>query len=475
VSSRITPAIRAAVLCLAISVAGGAGGAGRTVWIHPGEDIQAQVDRHPAGTTFRILAGVHRMQQVRPKHGNSFIGEPGAVLSGARPLTAFAREGEYWVASGQTQRGQVHGRCMPGHGGCRYPEDLFIDDQALWQVTSLAELGPGRWLFDYGAGRIHLAEDPAGRTVETSVARYAFMGSARNVTIRGLTIEKYANPAQHGAIHGRDGTVGTLSAGWTVRDNVVRLNHGAGISAGHGAHVAGNTVTHNGQIGVTGTGRGLLIEHNEIAFNNRAGFDWGWEGGGTKFVRTEGLVVRGNHVHHNLGPGLWTDIDNLHTLYEGNLVEDNAHAGIFHEISYAARIRHNTVRRNGFSQGVWLWGAGILVAGSPDVEISENVVEDNANGIAAIQQDRGSGAHGPYVVENLRVLNNRVRMRTGNSGLAQDNGDRSVFTSRNNRFDHNHYDLGPNATHFHWADRWLDERGWRSYAQDVDGTFRRPR
>jgi hypothetical protein len=31
-------------------------------------------------------------------------------------------------------------------------------------------------------------------------------------------------------------------------------------------------------------------------------------------------VVRGNYVHDNNGTGMWTDTNNIHTLYEDNLV-----------------------------------------------------------------------------------------------------------------------------------------------------------
>ena len=52
------------------------------VAVFPGESIQAAVDKHPAGTTFVIKAGVHKRQSVVPKPGNTFVGESGAVLSG---------------------------------------------------------------------------------------------------------------------------------------------------------------------------------------------------------------------------------------------------------------------------------------------------------------------------------------------------------------------------------------------------------
>src|SRR4029453_12431596 len=77
---------------------------GRIV-ISPGQSIQAAVNAAPEGTTFWIKAGVHRLQSVIPKHRQTFLGEPGAVLSGAKVLTTFRREGSYWVATDQTQQG----------------------------------------------------------------------------------------------------------------------------------------------------------------------------------------------------------------------------------------------------------------------------------------------------------------------------------------------------------------------------------
>ena len=74
-----------------------------------------------------------------------------------------------------------------------------------------------------------------------------------------------------------------------------------------------------------------------------------WAAGGSKWVHTTNLIVRGNFSHHNDGPGLWTDINNIYSRYENNVVEDHRRGGIFHEISYDAVMRTNTLRRNGTS------------------------------------------------------------------------------------------------------------------------------
>src|SRR6185369_5012141 len=165
--------------------------------INPGENIQAFVDANGPGTTFVLKAGVHRMQTIRPKSNDTFLGEAGTVLSGSRVLTSFGRSGSYWVASGQTQQGVNNfGECSSGYPLCTFPEELFIDGVALQHVGSLGEVGPGKFYFDYGADQIYFANDPTGHQVEASVTTTAFQPTADYVTISGLTIRGYSNLAQ---------------------------------------------------------------------------------------------------------------------------------------------------------------------------------------------------------------------------------------------------------------------------------------
>ncbi|HEX6911837.1 MAG TPA: right-handed parallel beta-helix repeat-containing protein, partial [Longimicrobium sp.] len=395
--------------------------------ISPGDDIQARVDAAAPGTHFVLRAGVHRLQHVRPRDGMVFAGEPGAVLSGARLLEGWARSGAAWVIGGQTQQGAAAGVCEDGGQACRWPEDLFLDDVPLRRVASAGEVAPGTWYFDYAADRVLVGSDPIGRRVEISVLPHAFSGGAAGVVVRGVVIEKYATPAQQGTLQGN------ATSGWTVEDSEIRLNHGIGLRTGNGMRVLRSRIHHNGQMGIGGSGNGVLVEGNEIHHNNTLGFDPAWEAGGSKFVRTDGLVLRGNFSHHNHGHGLWTDIDNVNTLYEANRVEDNTRSGIFHEISYRAVIRGNVARRNGGGGAQWVDGAGILVNSSRDVEIYGNVVEGNLNGIAAVQSARGSGAHGAYELANLYVHHNDVAMAQGRSGVVQNAGSQAVFASMNVR------------------------------------------
>lgn len=442
------------------------------VFLSVGTALQSAINGQPAGTTFCLGAGVHRLQSITPRNGDQFYGQPGAILSGAEILTGWTQSGSTWWVGGRTQDfGGVNPieRCqLPAYPRCDYPQDLWIDGLWYQQVDSIAAVTPTTWHFDYGADRIYIGTNPAGRTVETSVTSYAFSGSATNVRIQNLQITRYANPSQSGAVHGQDG------GNWTLQYNDIVSNHAYAVRTGSGMQVRNNRLNSQGQLGIGGPGTTVLVDTNEIAFNNVNGYLPGWEAGGSKWALTTGLTVRLNYVHHNNGHALWTDIDNFTTLYENNTVEDNTEAGIFHEISYDFTIRNNTVRRNGSAFHDWLWGAGIQIAASGHAlilsEVYGNVVEDNGNGIVLIQQNRGTGVGGPWIVQNVLVRDNIVRMTIGASGAVRDNGVDDIWNTLNNHFENNTYFGSSTCTRFEWAGSVRTFAAWQGYGNDDTGS-----
>jgi parallel beta-helix repeat protein len=364
----------AVVTTTTVRVAGAPAG---SIAIQPGSNIQAIVDSKPAGSTFYILAGVYRGQTVKPRNGDVFLGQPGAILDGENRV------------------------------------------------------------------------------------EQAFRSGASNVTVRGLVIENYATPAQSGAVGGGGGS------NWSIIENEIRYNWGGGVSLGSGFVVRGNSIHHNRQIGIKGGGSNILIENNEISHNNyRDDYSMSWEAGGTKFLKTVNLVVRGNFVHDNHGHGLWTDADNIGTLYENNVVVNNYGAGIFHEISYDAVIRNNRVEGNAFPHT----SGGIKITNSSNVEIYGNTLSGNDGGFHVAQNDRGSGAHGPWEIRNLSIHDNAVSFSQGWSGFRVNDGLGDAFyTSMNNRFTANNYSVGGLGRPFMWLgnERTWDE--WKSFGHDTNG------
>jgi parallel beta-helix repeat protein len=437
--------------------------------VAPGDDLRGLVAAASAGSVFVLDAGTHRMQSAEPKDGMVFLGVEDTVMSGARLLGEFVVDGRLWRFDDVAMTGGQHGLCVEGYDGCVFDQDLFLDDVMLWQVTDLADLAPGRWYWD--GDSIYMADDPTERLVELSVAPYAFISSADDVTIKDLEIEKYATPAQDGAVSAQEPRDGPFGERWLIEDVEVSGVHGAGVRTGHSTVVRNSFLHSNGQLGLTAAGgSNVLIEGNEISNNNLAGFRWGWEAGGAKFTETVGLIVRSNSAHDNDGPGLWTDIDAVDTLFEGNTVTANSGPGIFHEISYAAVIRANTVVGNGFGKPEWLWGAGILIAASRDVEVSGNVVADNADGIAGIQQERGSGLDGPYLLQNVTVTGNDISMADGQTGVVADVADAGVFVDRNIVFAENTY-RSVSGIRYAWGGDLLERGDWLVTGQGVGSVW----
>ncbi len=439
------------------------------VRLNPGDDVQAIVENSPNGTAFVFSPGVYRMNTIIPKDGQQFYGEPGAVISGARLLTDFQREGNYWVATNQTQQTSTHGPCLSTAPRCDHAEDLYFDSVPLRHVNSLGEVGPGSWFFDYNANKIYFADDPTGRLVETSINNFAFDGNASNVVISNLTIEKYATPAQRGAINGDD------SFGWVVQHNIIQLNHGRGLRTGHNMYIFNNYIVDNGQMGVGGQGDNMVVEWNDIARNNYAGYDDEWEAGGTKFARTDNLLVRHNYVYENLGPGLWTDIDNINTTYDSNLIMNNLTMGLFHEISYDAIIRNNVSMYNAITDYPWLYGAQILISSSSNAEVYNNrvvVSEAGGNGITALQQNRGSSVYGEYRTSNNYVHDNIIVHLGGEgiNGIAADWQQDSFYTQGNNLFDANTYYVAQQGTEYWVRQGGKDFEEFQAVGQETNGT-----
>jgi hypothetical protein len=461
----------AAALVAVLATWAGAAGA-ETVVIRPADEADRIVAAAPPGARFVFAPGLHRTGPIAARDGDRFEGEAGAVLSGAVPLYGFARAGEAWVAEVALERPQPVGQCEPDKGrqrhACRFPEDLYVGGAELARAESLDDLAPGRWYLDYATGRLHLGADPGEEPVEIALRPAAFLGAAQGVVIRGLVIEKYASPAQSGAIEGRAG------GGWLVEQNEIRLNHGLGLRIGPRMTVRANLVHSNGELGIGGNGEDVVVERNVIARNNRLDFRRAWEAGATKFVKTTNLVVRGNCVHHNAGFGLWLDIDNVDALVEHNVVFDNERAGILNEIGGRATIRDNVVVHNGRGRKAWLWNAQILVANARDTTVERNIVavaRDGGHGIAIIQQSRGAGGIGPYVSVRNVVRRNVIAdfSPSGVSGAAA-TAELEVLVTGANRFDENRYFVrSAQARRWAWNGRALDWQGLRAEGQERHG------
>jgi hypothetical protein len=436
--------------------------------LRPRDDLQQALLAAGPGASFCFAPGTYRLEvPLRPLDDQTLSFRRGAILSGAAVVPSWRRQGPYWVATGQAQDLSsapwlaAH-RCVDNPPACVY-EDLFRDGEPLAHALGLGELGPAEVYFDAGADAMYVTEDPAGHLMEATVATMAIDSAASGVTIRGATIEKVA-------------WYGVKASGdrWTIEDSTISYSHGAGLRlSGDGHAVVRNAVHHNGNTGmVVGPSDDVAVVANRLAYNNYLHFGArpvAHHEGGTKFLRTSHVTVRGNYSHHNDGDGWWFDWDNVDVTVEDNVFASNARYGLFYEASFDAVVRGNVFRRNG-TDPAWD-GGGMRVSTSKNVEIAGNRFAGNRNSTLWINwADRGSDTHGTFETTGLSVHDNVFRMTTGWFGATQ-GLDRLGAPSSNNRFERNVY-VVPDASASWWS--WLpggfrDWARWQATGFDLEG------
>ena len=357
-----------------------------------GISLQSLIDAAAPGSIVRVPACVYRETATVDKP-LTLLATPGAEIRGSDVWTNWTPSGGTWASSRSVPRFDAHGVCRAGTRRCLWPEQVFVDGVALLQRRTGATPEPGQFALDRER-RVVLPLDPAGHTVEVTMRARWLITAADGITIDGFRMRHAANDSQSGAITDEGHTV-------TIQDSVLSDAHGAVVSLSGAGGLLRNDISRGGQLGVHRGGR--LVQGNRIHDNHTEDFDVGWEAGGMKAVAPD-ITVDGNEVYNNNGSGIWFDSVSLRStdiVISNNNVHHNHGSGIFFEIGDRARIHANKVWENGWGDPNWGWGAGIRVSTSRNVDVYDNVVAWNADGISVISQNRPDNP-GP-------ITGNRVR------------------------------------------------------------------
>jgi parallel beta helix pectate lyase-like protein len=324
---------------------------------------------------------------------------------------------------------------------------------------------------------------------------FSYRYGPKPVTIKNLTIENFAGNGIEGG------------SGWTIDHNEVRQNGGDGVW--FGSVNRSNYVHHNRHGGmVSGFGQsGMVVENNEIAFNNTDSIRDEPDSGG-KMVAVQGADYNHNWVHDNYANGIYCDINCYGLNIHHNLVERNVKVGIELEISYDAEIHDNVLRGNGIVDsrcvdGFRCWFTdlgGVLVFDTSNVRVYGNIIEDaNGHGIVGRQDDRrrcdtadvntGRYCRGDHIVKNLQVYSNKIKAPTSSHMYSFSDGTRSPFVmvgitgpgelfggTYNNQFYSNGYQVpatpGLSGNWFKWiGDTVITWSTWRSAGPETDGSI----
>jgi parallel beta helix pectate lyase-like protein len=442
-----------------------AAGSGVKVTVHPTDDVQSIVNSTVCGSTFIFAPGTYANltifpidETTNPIDGDTFKGQDTrtsktpSILYGGTVVSNFTLQSTYWVGNVVTTPAPASGpnyKCDTKHPGCLLPEDLFFDGNPYLRQTSKAAVGAGSWYLDTSTGNVYLKDNPTGHKIEISTTHFAIYASnVANVTISNLIVDKYSAPGGFGAISGVDPTGASVTPtfNWKITNVEVRNCHGAGVELGNHMAVTTSFLHNNGEYGVGGTGNNISFSHNEVSYNNYAGF-LPEVGAGTKFSNVTGLTVTYNNVHDNLGAGLTDDNGSTSITYSFNTLQNNLIAGILHEIGYSASIHDNTSTNDGYdSRGTgFFYGAGISIANSSNTKVYNNTLTNDQNGIieqAVLRTDCVTACplKNVTVYNNTIVQSHTVKPGTYAAGIVMGAGDTQglvIYTGAGNSFGYN--------------------------------------
>ena len=269
------------------------------VAIGPGDDAQRVVDAHPAGTAYLVKAGTHLGNfSVRPRPGDTFCGEPGAVLDGGRRLrSAFSGEASGVTLDSITVRDYASDR----QGAAIQP----ASHARGWVVRNVSALHNG-WagLLVADGMRIlggHYNDNDQlgiGGNTATGIVLDGLDGDP--ATLDGPELAR--NHTKHASCDFEAGGMKWDVGQVTVRNAHVHDNDCRGLWADINARDA--LIEHNLVEGNRAEGifyeisRDAVIRHNRVYRNGLRGAGWYWDGGIT-VASSANVEVYGNRLSGN--------------------------------------------------------------------------------------------------------------------------------------------------------------------------------
>jgi hypothetical protein len=297
------------------------------VTVPAGNNASVFDDQLPANTTYYFAAGTHYLgsgeyAQINPGSNDTFVGAPGAIISGDDPGSSGYRQNDFaFVGNGTGVTGvtieylTIENFSPPGSQGA---VNTNSDDN--WTIThsTIKDNVPGAAMM-VGSG------NTIGHNCLTGNGQYAF--------------NAYQNPGdpQESKVTGGPQNI-------VLSDNEISYN-------GTCNWEAFGTFPIKTPAGCSGAGQ----------------FDGCGCSGGGKFWQAQNVTVQGNYVHDNYSVGIWADTNNDGFSIQGNYFSANYAEALIYEISYNALIKGNTFTDNA-------WGTGAADSGFPDsaVYISES-------------------------------------------------------------------------------------------------------
>jgi parallel beta-helix repeat protein len=353
--------------------------------------VKQAVASAPSGSTIVLRAGSYHEYVVIPTGKTitlqSYPGEA-VWLDGSRVLSQWSKSGNAWVASGWNvtfdssptySRGAPDGTSAgwqfvnPDYPMAAHPDQVWINDTALKQVSSLAGVTAGTFFVDTAADKLYIGSDPAGGTVRASDTVKALTIAGTGSIVRGIGITRYSPSVPD------MGAVQVAATKVTLENVEITDTATTGLSVfTTGATLQNVTIARSGMLGAHASqADGLRADSMLLVGNNTEHFNRAPVAGGFKIHKSRTVSVTNSAFVGNLGNSLWFDESVYDMRIAGNDILDGTGNGLVIELSATAKVVDNVISRNGLD--------GILISDSGQVDVWNNTVTSNARSLNIVQ------------------------------------------------------------------------------------------
>jgi hypothetical protein len=321
------------------------------VAIGTGDDAQRVVDAHGPGTTYVVKAGTHLQNfSVQPKSGDTFCGEPGAVLDGGRTLrSAFSGRATNVTLDSITVEQYATGR----QGGAIHPVRV-ASGWVVRNVSALRNYWAGLMASDGMKilGGHYNDNDQLG--IGTSAASGVLLDGLDGdpATFDGPELAR--NHTLHESCNWESGGIKWAVGRITIRNAHVHHNDCRGLWADINAHdalIEHNLIEDNREEGIFyEISQDAVIRNNHVYGNGLGGGGWYWAGGIT-VASSFNVKVYGNRLSGNYNGITGTQQNRTDSTPPTHLLDDyNVHDNIICATS-AGRHATGVIADNGADLG----------------------------------------------------------------------------------------------------------------------------
>ena len=297
--------------------------------IGTGDDAQRVVDAHGAGTRYTVKAGTHlRNFSVRPKSGDTFCGEPGAVLDGGRSLrSAFSGGATNVTLDSITIQQYATGR----QGGAIHP-DKSASGWVVRNVSAVRNYWAGLMAADnmkvLGGSYSDNDQLGIGGNAATGVVLDGLDGDPATFDGPELARNHTLHESCDWEAGGMKWDVGRI----TIRNAHVHDNDCRGLWAdinARGALIEHNLIEDNREEGIFyEISQDAVIRNNHVYGNGLGGRGWYWAGGIT-VASSFNVEVYGNRLSGNYNGITGTQQNRTDSTPPAHLLDDyNVHDNV---------------------------------------------------------------------------------------------------------------------------------------------------